>query len=171
MDPRRFRDKTKKVAGTTNVDVVSIEYLNPEYEIEVLPPNNLTSPTGLLEVARLNPKKPNLLQFVFRWDENEDTLDVDIYKDGKNCKNLWKKNGYKGHHTQKVDRESKIFKANISIPSQPIFKGKINVDLFIQLTIKDSAKSTDSIKIVHKRVDVKDAGKGKDSIEVDRVNL
>jgi hypothetical protein len=70
MDPEKFKNKTKKVAGTTKVDIVSVEYLNPEYEIEVLS-NQYTTPTGLLEMVRLNPKKPNLPRFIFRWDEKK----------------------------------------------------------------------------------------------------
>lgn len=33
MDPEKFKKKTKKVAGTTDVDILTVEYLNPKYEI------------------------------------------------------------------------------------------------------------------------------------------
>lgn len=165
MDPEKFKEKTKKVAGTTNVDVISTEYLNPDYEIEVLP-NKLTTSSGLLEVARLDPVKPGLPKFVFRWDENADVLDVDIYKDGKYRNDLWNENEYKGHHTQRISNGGKIFEADISSFDQPIFKGEIDIGLFIQLTIKDSVNLTDSIKVVHKRIKIEDFGKGENHITV-----
>ncbi len=155
MDPKKFKQKIKKIAGTTNVDIISTEYLSPEYETEILSKNTTTS-TGLLEIIRLNPLKPDLPQFIFRWDENKDALDIDIYKDRKRCNDLWGKNKYKGHHTRKISKESKIFEADINGPNGIIFKGIINVDLFIQLALKDSAQLTEEIKIVHKKVHIKD---------------
>ena len=169
MDPEKFKAKTKKVAGTTKVDIVSVDYLNPEYELEVLS-NERTTPTGLLEVVKLNPKKPDLPQFIFRWDEKTDRLDVDIYKNGINCKDLWKKPGHEGHQTQRVSGEDKIFEADISTPDKKIFKGKINVGLFIKLVIKDSIKLTDRVEVIHKKVKIEDTGKGVNDITANKNN-
>lgn len=164
MDPKKFLEKPKKVAGTTKVDVVLMDFLDSDYETEILS-NQSTISTGLLEVVRLNPKKPNLPTFIFRWDERPGELDVDIC----NCPEVEKqdfkmgKRGYKGHHTQEITGEGKIFVADIGIPNKEIFKGKINVGLFIQLMIKDSGVGTDSVKVVNV-VKIGDSGVGTDSV-------
>jgi len=155
MDQEKFENKTKRIAGTTKVDIISVEHLNPEYEIEVLS-DQRTAPTGLLEIVRLNPTKPDLPRFIFRWDENADILDVDIYKDEKYRNDLWNKNGYNGHHTWRISNGAKIFEADIRKFDSPIFKGKIDVGLFIKITIKESGILTDSIKVFHKRVKIED---------------
>ena len=169
MDPEKFKEKTKKVSGTTKVDVVSIDFLDPEYEIETLSGQS-TTPTGLLEVVRLRPERMELPKFIFRWDENKDELDVDIYREEKLCNELWGEIGYNGHHTGKIPREGKVFKADISIPNRDIFRGNVDVGLFIQLTIKDSVKLTDSIKVVHKKVKIEDIGKGINDIKMNKGN-
>lgn len=167
MNPDKFRDKAKKIGGVTKVNIVSVYFLDPEYEIETLS-DHFTSPTGFLEVVRLKPKSPELPKFIFRWDENKDALDVDIYKEEIIHNELWNVEGYEGHHTQKITSAGKVFKANISIPDKKIFEGKIDVGLFIQLTIKDSGKLTDSIKVVHKRVKIEDSGAGENHIKVNK---
>jgi predicted transport protein len=101
--------------------------------------------------------------------KKKEDLDVDIYKEGRLHNELWNDPGYKGHHTQRIDGESKIFEADIGILGKEIFKGKIDVGLFIKLTIKESVRLTDSVKVVHKKVDVKDTGKGENNIEVSKI--
>lgn len=142
MDPEKFKKKTKKVAGTTDVDILMVEYLNPKYEIEVFS-NKRTTPTGLLEVARLKPKKAELPRFIFRWDENTDDLDVDIYKEGRHRNDLWKIPDYKGHHTKKI--KNRRFKANIEIPKEKVFRGVIDVGLFIKILKRESVQITERI--------------------------
>lgn len=167
MDPKKFQEKTKKVAGTTKVDIISRDFLDPDYEVEVLS-NQSSTPTGLLEIARLKPKKSNLPTFIFRWDENGDQLDVDIIYKNRKDKKLWKELGYKGHHTRKISGKGKVFEADIKSPVKNIFKGRIDVGLFIQIAIKDSGKGTESIKVVHKKVKIEDKGKGIDDVRVNR---
>ena len=167
MDQKKFENKTKRIAGATKVDIVSVEHLNPEYEIEVLS-DQRTTPTGLLEIVRLNPTKPGLPRFIFRWDENADVLDVDIYKDEKYRNDLWNKNVYNGHHTRRISNEAKIFESDIKRFDSSIFKGKIDVGLFIKITIKESCKLIDSIKVVHKRVKIENESKGTNNIKANK---
>jgi len=169
MNPEKFKDIDKKVAGTTKVEIVKIDYLDYNYKIEVFP-DNLATSTALVKIAQLIPKNSHLPTFLFRWDKNQNTLDVDIYKEGKLCKELWNDVGYKGHQTQRVSKESKIFDADVSMPDKRIFKGKIDVGLFIKIMIKESAKLTDSVKVVHKKARIGDAGKGTNNIRVNKGN-
>lgn len=169
MDPEKFKDKTKKVAGTTEVGIVSIDYLSPKYKVEVLS-DQPTTPTGLLEVARLNPERSGLPKFVFRWDESKDELDLDIYKNGRYRNDLWNKPGYKGHHTDKVKDGEKKFKADVKISGEKVFRGIIDVGLFIKIIIKESVKLTDSIKVVHKKVKIENEGRGINNIKINKGN-
>jgi len=168
MDPNKFLRKEKKVAGTTKVKVVKIDYIDRNYKIKVLS-NHPTTKTGLVEVIQLFSENPHLLRFIFRWDEKNEELDIDIYRNESICNELWSEKRYKGHHTQRVIDNGRIFKINISVPDKRIFKGKVNVGLFIKLSLKDSIKSTDSISIIHKKIILEDHGRGTNNLETKEV--
>jgi len=150
MDQGKFLAKTKRVAGITKVEPVKIDYLNEKYELKLFPDTPATN-TGLVRVIELIPKISEMPNFILRWDEKADTLDVDIYRNGQVCNELWDTDGYKGHHTQKI--ENKTFKVNIAIPNEEIFNGSINVGLLIQLSLQTKAniKPNLSLKIIRKR--------------------
>lgn len=150
MDQKKFENKTKKVAGTTKIDVLKIEYLNQDYEKKILPDNPATK-TGLVEVMELIPKISEMPKFILRWDEKANTLDVDIYKGDKIRNNLWSTKGYNGHHAQEI--ENRIFKIDISIPNTKIFSGIINTGLLIHQSSFANAniKPNLSIRVIRKK--------------------
>jgi len=108
-----------------------VHYIDKNYTLECCSKNRITE-TGLLEVAKLKPKKKSLPEFKFRWDEKADTLDVDIYKNGKLCNELWDTDGYNGHHTKRVSKD-KIFEVFIKTPNGVIFDGQITSPLYRKL--------------------------------------
>ena len=163
MDPNKFLRKEKKVVGTTKVKVVETDYIDRNYKIKVFS-NHSTTKTGLVEVIQLFPKSPHLPHFIFRWDERSEELDIDIYRNKRICNELWNKEGYSGHHTQKVVEKGRAFKVNISIPGKKVFKGKVNIGLFIRLNLKDSIVSTENISIIHKKIILEDQGRRTDTI-------
>ena len=175
MDPEKFKNQTKKVTRTMDVDIISTKYIDPEYEIKALSNNSVTD-TGRLEIAKLIPKKQNLFEFIFRWDKNGNTLDVDIYKDNKaQSKDLWfevdkNKGYYTGHQTKKRDSNNMIFKVDISNVKldKRIFKGEIDVGLFFELIIKDSGVGIDTVsvrKFNNKEIKTEEKVKSKDEAE------
>ena len=149
MDPVKFKDKNPKVSGTTEVAIFKIKYKDPNYKIKLLPYKFATG-TALVKVAKLIPDVPKKPTFVFRWDEKANALDVDMYKEGKKCKSTaWthQRNGYKGHHTTRVYGYKRLFKAEINIPERKIFKGIINVGLFIEEAMKAQARAKTTLSL------------------------
>ena len=148
MDPEKFKNKRGKVAGTTKVKPLEIEYKNPNYEVKLLP-NTPATETGLVEVMELVPKVSNLPKFVARWDEKENTLDVDMYEGEKNNRNpswIKEENGYKGHHATKRVGAGRIFDIDIKIPNMRIFKGSFNVGFRFEVSVNDSLRIRSSIE-------------------------
>ena len=134
MDPDKFKNKKSKVAGTTRADILKKEYLDKNYRIKLLP-NTPAGESGLVKAAELTPDTPRLPMFIFRWDENGNTLDIDMYKNGKICRDfewIYGANGYKGHHAVKLDGDERLFEIDISTPRRKIFKGVLNVGLLIR---------------------------------------
>ena len=141
MERSRFLAKGIRVGGTTKVEPAKINYLNGKYALELFP-NTPATETGFVKVMELIPKISRVPNFILRWDEKADTLDVDIYKNGKLCNELWGTVGYNGHHTQRI--KNRIFWVNITIPNKKIFEGIINIGLLIQA--KFSIKLTSHLK-------------------------
>ena len=61
---------------------VEFAYLNSDYDLVLLQGNEITG-QGLLLCGKLKPKKPLLPEFLIRWDEKGDHLNVDIKHDKK----------------------------------------------------------------------------------------
>ena len=151
MDPDKFKNKKSKIAGTTGVDILKIEYLDKNYRIKLLP-NTPAGKSGLVKVAELTSDISQMPMFIFRWDENDSTLDIDMYKDGKIRRDsewIHGTSGYKGHHTAKLDGDKKLFKIDISIPRGKIFEGVLNIGLLIKrlMGVRVQSKATVGIRI------------------------
>ena len=134
MDPEKFKNKKSKIAGTTRVDILKTEYLDENYRVKLLP-NTPASESGLVKVAELISDIPQMPMFILRWDEGDNTLDVDIYKNRKICRDpewICEISRYKGHHAIRLDGDKRLFKIDISIPGRKIFKGVLNIGLLIE---------------------------------------
>ena len=109
---------------------VELEYLNHDYDLELLHANNITE-QGLLLCGKLKPKLPSLPEFCFRWDEKGDHLNVDMIP-CEGCKDDWKNetHGYKGHRPQKTsDRSGRAFNLLIATPNFKVLEGVISFNL------------------------------------------
>lgn len=135
MDKKSIK-RDGRAWGLRNITVTNIDYLSPNYTINTYSNNELTE-HGLLVVAELKPNDLNLPKFVFRWDEKQETLDVDVYVNDKPKKRLWNK-GYAGHHTQRVvSKKGRVFYAKIKSPKEDIFKGLIQVQIKRALLLEE----------------------------------
>jgi hypothetical protein len=127
----RYQEKgLSREAGQVLGVKVELEYLNANYELELLP-GNKTAEQGLLLCGKLKPKQPSLPEFWLRWDEKGDHLNVDIVADQERRYD-WQNetNGYKGHRPQKAsDYPGRAFRLSIAIPESNIFKGIISFNL------------------------------------------
>jgi hypothetical protein len=142
MDPSIFRAKGVKIGGTTKVEAIKLAHLDKKYKFKLFP-NTPATESGLVKVMELIPESSEMPNFILRWDEKSDTLDVDIYKNGKLCNELWGIEEYNGHHTQKIG--NRRFGVKITIPNKKIFEGIIDVGLLIQAKI--SIKLTSHVKL------------------------
>ncbi len=108
---------------------VDRKYLNTDYDLEILRENRINE-QGLLLVGKLRPKQPSLPEFLFRWDEKKEELDIDMHGDANNREDwISEKNGYKGHHAEKVTNGGRNFKVLIKTPKLKVFEGVISFNL------------------------------------------
>ncbi len=151
MKRKDFKNKESKVVGTTKIKIKE-KYRSPIYRLEGKS-NASATETGLVTIAELNPEGISLPKFIFRWDTNSETVDIDIYKNGENAKYLWKKQGYEGHKTKVIDHEGRVFEVNIEIPSRNVFKGTVDVGLQWGLKLKNrlQIKEHVDVKIVKEK--------------------
>jgi hypothetical protein len=126
-------------------------YLNPEYKLEILQ-NSTISKQGLLICGKLTPKTPSLPEFWFRWDEKKQELDIDMHGDIRHEED-WRnsRNGYEGHHTEKVTNSGREYKILIKIPNTVIFEGIFSFNLKSDLEMIDRVGIHDSVKIELKK--------------------
>ncbi len=132
MEPEEFRNREKKVGGSVSAEISCVEFESPDYSYTLYPSEAATK-TGLVKFAELVPKTPDLPTFILRWDERNETLDVDLYANGEITNQLWDEPEYKGHHPQKEEGKPRQFRLDIGIPGKQIFKGTIKVGLRLEL--------------------------------------
>lgn len=115
---------TREASKVLGVKVEESYHCNSDYELELCLGQEVT-PTGLLIIAKLKPKRPSRPEFCFRWDEKANQLDVDMEPKHEDWKK--EKNGYEGHHPEKVDPKRRVFRVSIKIPGIDVFQGIINL--------------------------------------------
>lgn len=148
MDSTKFAEKQIRVGGTTGVEPVLIEYQNDDYNwIFNSDKKAIEDKNGYLLIAELFSNDDKLPRFKFRWDHKASTMDVDIFLNGKDCKDLWKQNGYCGHWTELTDDEKREYSVSLEIPERKIFVGTIMVGLLVDLNLHDNLSIREDIKI------------------------
>jgi len=148
MDPEVFTSQPRRVGGSGKVNILNSQYLDPEYEA-ICRSDWKATPTGLVTLIDITPKnKKTLPSFVLRWDANSNTVDVDIYVDGKNRKDFWNKPGYSGHYSTRIKGPWRKFEINISIPERNIFRGIVNIGLLIEVNQKLEIELLDNGKFL-----------------------
>lgn len=122
--------------GVFNIKVEPINYLNPKYELEILD-DNPTTEQGLLLIGKLIPKQRSLPQFLLRWDEKGNHLNVDIVPQEEDW--VRETNGYKGHRPDKVDGyKCRAFSLIIKIPTLNVIDAIISFNLARGVSTKSS---------------------------------
>jgi hypothetical protein len=146
MKPEEFLNKEKKVGGSESVEICCVDYLNTDYLIKLYPSETATK-TGLVKFGELISKQSDFPTFTFRWDQNKETLDVDIYTEGELKSELWSKQGYQGHHPQKEEGDPRRYKLDIAVPNKQIFTGTITVGLRFELQLRSGLHLGGSLEI------------------------
>ena len=135
MDPTRFAKLPVRTEGAQNIEVET-EYLDPRYTVELSPLSPATK-SGLINLFRVVPKQPSLPAFAARWDDREQTVDVDA--EPSNCvdRDSWRdeKNGYHGHHTNRLTDDPRVYQIDLQTPQGSVFKARVrlNIKIGVQL--------------------------------------
>jgi len=132
------------------------DYILEEYK------ERRTAPDGRLVIAELRNKEGIPPSFLFRWDEKDDQLDVDIQGVSETLVKYFKKGkgGYKGHYPPKVQSDGRVFEVDIHIPDKHIFCGyvKFNVHHMAKAAVSIGNKISAGMKVTNK---IKSIVKGK----------
>ncbi|MSR71603.1 MAG: hypothetical protein EXS50_02990 [Candidatus Taylorbacteria bacterium] len=105
-------------------------FVSPEYILNIV--NEPLSETGLLVLFKIDPREDvSLPSFVARWDQNYETLDIDILNIEKGVATLFKggKGGYEGHHPVRISQSTRTYKVSIKLPTKDIFSGNVTFNI------------------------------------------
>ncbi len=106
---------------------LEVECCDDFFEINAFPESH-RKPNGLLPVLTLISPSENL-EFVCRWDQNPEVVDIDMYKDGEMVTEFKSnKGGYVGHHTSVVSIDPRKFRIDIQMPGRVIFQGYLTLN-------------------------------------------
>lgn len=131
MDINKVTKRDGKARSAFNISERHT-FIHPEYDI-VLDSGQI-GPTGLLVIARLQPKNATigtLPEFVLRWDEKDNHLDVDPVDVLKAEESQFKKgtSNYYGHHADKLRSGPRVFEINIGWHGRLVYHGEIRFNL------------------------------------------
>jgi len=131
MDRGRVAERDGKARLASNVSERHI-FVRPEYDI-VLDGSEI-GPTGPLVIARLKPKHATtgtLPEFVLRWDEKDNHLDVDPVSVSKADANRFRQGAGDcyGHHAVKLPSAPRVFGVKVVWHGRLLYHGEIGFSL------------------------------------------
>ena len=137
MEYNKFRDKTVRAESVFNIVPENL-YLDLDYSLRIVPISAVTR-TGLLAVLRLQPTVPGLPSFVVRWDDKQNTIDVDLEGNviDREAFKL-ERNGYKGHHPVTVSVEPRVFKIDIQLPRRKVYEARLTCNVGRSVSIAET---------------------------------
>ncbi len=106
-------------------------FLHHEYKLKT-PETISLSETGLLILFIIEPiENFDLPSFSARWDQNLETLDIDISNTTHKISILFKaeKEGYLGHHPKNISQNPRTYNVHIAIPQYEIFNSNISFNI------------------------------------------
>ena len=146
MDTNKVAERDGKARSAFSVSERHT-FIHPEYDI-VLDDGQI-GPTGPLVIARLKPKNATigtLPEFVLRWDEKDNRLDVDPVNGSSAEESQFKKgtSNYYGHHADKLRSGPRVFEINIRW-DQPVYRGEIRFSLAREVETKSAIRLNPSV--------------------------
>jgi hypothetical protein len=145
----RYKDEAHAEEASKVFNIrAQFNYLNPQYELEILQDNTIDE-QGLLAVGTLKPRQQGLPQFTIRWDEKGNHLNIDMNPPDKDWER--EKNGFKGHLPQKTQQlPGRAFALIIQTPSLSVIDAAISFNLAFdvrdRVTIGVSTGATDQLE-------------------------
>lgn len=130
MDKARFEQKKLKALQAHAINWSQGIHLDARYSLDT---NDLATvtPTGLLLLFVLFPKNEELPWFKARWDEDDDSVDVDIGGVDARVKKLFYRGAtrHKGHHSRRIPGDSRSFLIDIALPGLTVCNGTLSFSL------------------------------------------
>jgi hypothetical protein len=138
MDKNRWGRQEFKALGSHNI-TINTEFLNDSYNMPLYTSAVPVGQTGLLELLRIEPKRTDLPSFRVRWDQNEDSVNVDLIGDSEETRKFAQQRaGYIGHKTDRVNASPRTQAIDIQTPSTGrIFKGTMALNIDLGLVLRD----------------------------------
>jgi hypothetical protein len=142
MDADEVARRDGKARNVFNVNEQHT-FIHREYDIFL--DRGRIGATGLLLIARLKPRIApieTLPEFVLRWDEKANQLDVDPLAVSEAELGQFRKGtgDYYGHHADKVGSDPRVYEANIRWHGQPIYHGQIRFNLAREVETKSALR-------------------------------
>jgi hypothetical protein len=149
MDKDKVAKRDGKARSAFNVSEQHT-FIHSEYDI-VLDGKQI-EPTGLFVIARLklrNAKIGTLPEFILRWDEKDNRLDVDPVNVTKDEVIQFKKgtSNYYGHHPVKLRSDPRVFEVNIRWDGRPVYHGEIRFSLAREAEITAGVGLSTSVSV------------------------
>jgi hypothetical protein len=146
MDTKKVEERDGKARATLNVSEEH-KYIRPDYDL-VLGKGEI-GPTGLLAIATLKLKNSGagvLPEFILRWDDKDDWLDVDSLSKLEKEQRLFRKGigEYYGHHAVRISVSPRVFRINLVWQGQVIYRGKLKFNLSRDLEVRDTVRPKDT---------------------------
>jgi hypothetical protein len=138
MNEEQWSNKQFKAVGSHNIQIAT-EFLSGDYK-EPTARVVRSSNTGHLELLRIEPNRSDFPTFSIRWDQSDDSVDVDLLGDHEeHYKYAQQKTGYRGHKTDRVAENPRTQAIDIETPcTGPVFKGVISFYIDLGLIVSDS---------------------------------
>jgi hypothetical protein len=139
-----WEKKQIKALGGHNIQITT-EFVSPDYNAPTLKALVRSSTTGHTELFRIEPKRSDFPTFSIRWDQADDSVDVDLLNDQEErTKFANRTEGYRGHKTDRVGENPRTQAINIETPrTGPVFKGVVSLNIDLGLSVSDSLHSTE----------------------------
>jgi len=152
MDKKEAQIKNGKPFAFNQVDATVISVAD-EYTVITYPGNKMTE-TRHLVAAEVTPivSDSKLPRFEFRWDYENEVLDVDCINVTEGDKKLFQKGvaTHSGHHTDKIQGSGWTFNSKIIWDNKIIFEGVISINLHREIELRSTL--TVSSKLEFKEV-------------------
>jgi len=148
MVKETWAKKDFKVLGGRIVEV-TWDLLNSEYNEPTGLASVRTFDNGLLELFRLTPKLPDFPFFIVRWDQRDDSVDVDLRGEAAEIRKFaMQESGYRGHKTQRVSASPRTHALDIEIPGTgPVFRGVIALNLEFAQKLKAGSRVSSEFQV------------------------
>jgi len=138
MDKNKVAERDGKARSAFNVSE-SHTFIDSQYDIV---PGKPIGKTGPLVIATLKAKNATQeANFVLRWDEKDNRLDVEPpVNASRRQKQMFRNgtNGYSGHHPEKIGSSLRVFKVDITWNYKGLYHGEIGYNLAREVEAKTS---------------------------------